>query len=430
MRRVSSQGRLYYGAAVGALLLMSLPSFAQQLFWVGTFPQGGWSWAFDVSDDGCVVVGASDMGGLQRAYRWVRQGATGTMYNLGTIMFSYGNSVARAVSADGRIVTGVAPSPFNSITTFIWSADTNQMVNIGAHDARNEGAGISRDGRVVVGYTETRIPRPSDRATRWVRQSTGGWNYGCLGALCTIHSSYATAVSDDGRTVVGRLQYQPFTTWYAFRWRDVPPDGSLQPLYIGYGDTRSEAHGVSADGRVVVGYYLLSGDDRAFRWVASADNSTGTWSDLGDVGGGRSQAHGVSADGNTVVGWSLDSQGNTVAIRWTPAHGMENLNQRFAALLSNGSRLTFAYAASADGRYIVGTGYNATTGREEGFLLDTWRAGDTNGDGCINNSDLLAVLFAFGTPGTGLTRHEDINKDGVVNNADLLSVLFGFGQGC
>jgi hypothetical protein len=42
----------------------------------------------------------------------------------------------------------------------------------------------------------------------------------------------------------------------------------------------------------------------------------------------------------------------------------------------------------------------------------------------------LAVLFAFGTPGTGLTRHEDINKDGIVDDADLLEVLYAFGQGC
>ncbi|MCS7065130.1 MAG: hypothetical protein NZL85_02515, partial [Fimbriimonadales bacterium] len=48
------------------------------------------------------------------------------------------------------------------------------------------------------------------------------------------------------------------------------------------------------------------------------------------------------------------------------------------------------------------------------------REGDVTGNGCVDDSDLLAVLFAFGSndPGT------DINEDGVVDDADLLIVLF------
>jgi hypothetical protein len=58
-----------------------------------------------------------------------------------------------------------------------------------------------------------------------------------------------------------------------------------------------------------------------------------------------------------------------------------------------------------------------------------WRTpGDVNGDGCVNDADLLAVLFAFGcSTGCGV---EDINGDGVVDDADLLEVLFNFGSGC
>jgi hypothetical protein len=54
--------------------------------------------------------------------------------------------------------------------------------------------------------------------------------------------------------------------------------------------------------------------------------------------------------------------------------------------------------------------------------------GDVNGDGCVDDADLLAVLFAFGQTGSGLS--EDVNGDGVVDDADLLTVLFNFGQGC
>ncbi len=54
--------------------------------------------------------------------------------------------------------------------------------------------------------------------------------------------------------------------------------------------------------------------------------------------------------------------------------------------------------------------------------------GDVNGDGCVDDADLLAVLFAFGQSGSGLP--EDVNGDGIVDDADLLIVLFNFGNGC
>jgi len=54
--------------------------------------------------------------------------------------------------------------------------------------------------------------------------------------------------------------------------------------------------------------------------------------------------------------------------------------------------------------------------------------GDVNNDGCVDDADLLAVLFDFGA--TGCNRDTDINRDGVVDDADLLTVLFAFGSGC
>jgi hypothetical protein len=58
----------------------------------------------------------------------------------------------------------------------------------------------------------------------------------------------------------------------------------------------------------------------------------------------------------------------------------------------------------------------------------TLAAGDVNTDGCVDDADLLAVLFAFGNTGTDLA--EDLNGDGTVDDADLLAVLFNFGTGC
>ncbi len=52
--------------------------------------------------------------------------------------------------------------------------------------------------------------------------------------------------------------------------------------------------------------------------------------------------------------------------------------------------------------------------------------GDVDGNGCVDDADLLSVLFAFGSDDIAA----DVNDDGVVDDADLLSVLFNFGSGC
>lgn len=56
-----------------------------------------------------------------------------------------------------------------------------------------------------------------------------------------------------------------------------------------------------------------------------------------------------------------------------------------------------------------------------------WRSGDANGDGCVDDADLLRVLCSFGADDSGL---EDMNGDNVVDDADLLLVLFNFDSGC
>lgn len=54
------------------------------------------------------------------------------------------------------------------------------------------------------------------------------------------------------------------------------------------------------------------------------------------------------------------------------------------------------------------------------------RPGDADGDGCVNDEDMLLVLFEFGTEGP----LGDVNNDGIVDDIDLLEVMFHFGDGC
>jgi probable HAF family extracellular repeat protein len=74
---------------------------------------------------------------------------------------------------------------------------------------------------------------------------------------------------------------------------------------------------------------------------------------LGDLPGGRfeSVAHGVSADGSVVVGTAMTASGKQ-AFRWTQSTGMVSLGN----LPDSSFKESWAYNISADGKVIVGSG--------------------------------------------------------------------------
>ena len=92
---------------------------------------------------------------------------------------------------------------------------------------------------------------------------------------------------------------------------------------------------------------------------------------LGDLPGGdfRSRAHGVSADGSVVVGWGSSASGQTAFV-WTQGDGIQSLHD---VLMINGAtglggwQLQSAHGISADGQWVVGHGINPS-GDREAFL--------------------------------------------------------------
>jgi len=103
-----------------------------------------------------------------------------------------------------------------------------------------------------------------------------------------------------------------------------------------------------------------------------------------------------------VVGWAYQA-GRVMSLSVAPAYALDLMTQitSFRQLLTNVVR----WAAQ-----------NACTPT----------AGDVDGNGCVDDADLLLVLFAFGATGDPA----DVNCDGIVDDADLLEVLFAFGSGC
>jgi len=92
--------------------------------------------------------------------------------------------------------------------------------------------------------------------------------------------------------------------------------------------------------------------------------------------------------------------------------------------------LMWVYSASLDpqGRFLTLAGELWTDmGDYDGFVVHHRLVSpDVDGNGCVDEADLLAVLFNFG----GSDSAPDLNGDGIVDDADLLTVLFSFGEGC
>jgi probable HAF family extracellular repeat protein len=148
----------------------------------------------------------------------------------------------------------------------------------------------------------------------------------------------ALGVSGDGSSVVGA------STGQAFRWTK---DKGLQQIVSG------DAFAASFDGSVIVG---RTSGWQAFRWTEQSGVEQ-----LGDLPGGivASEAHDVSADGSIVVGWSSTDKDETAFI-WDARYGMRDLhdvlNQQGVELV--GWHLTSVEAVSADGLTLVGQGRN------------------------------------------------------------------------
>lgn len=129
--------------------------------------------------------------------------------------------------------------------------------------------------------------------------------------------------------------------------------------FQGLGGTESQAYGVSADGKVVVGDRLVGGVRRAFRW-AETSGMTGL-ADVAD-GSGPSTARAASEDGSVIVG-SADvvdipsTRTVTRAVRWSGG-GAQNLGEIPSCQDSATQQLLSSHAngVSLNGSVIVGFG--------------------------------------------------------------------------
>jgi probable HAF family extracellular repeat protein len=258
--------------------------------------------AQDVSADGSVVVGYQVSGPWSQSVRWNQ---AGEMAGLGDLPSGWWFSHAWGVSADGSIVAG-----YGSMQAYRWTQETG-MVPLGhLRDTSiwTSALAISADGAVIVGGDYSSHPLLYE-AFRWTAE-TGLVGLGDLPGGPFM--SAANDVTPDGSVIVGFGGVPSGVQ--AFRWTETEGMVGL----VGDGVLSSNGRAVSADGSLVVGYADWGSGDRAFVWDAANGIR-----DLGNVlvndyrldltGWTLVEAIGISADGKVIVGYGTNPDGNTEA---------------------------------------------------------------------------------------------------------------------
>lgn len=327
-----------------------------------------------VSGDGNTVVGWSISDAGYEAFRWTEEEG---MVGLGDLEGGYFLSAANDASYDGSVIVGRSASEFTSgpVTpnvdvgreAFHWTEEEGMvgLDDLPENPFSSTAYGVSGDGLVVVGVgNEAGDVILPGNAFRWTEE----YGIEALGDLPDgSPKSIARGVSTDGSVVVGAAGTSLVSR--AFRWTE---ETGMAPLVDESDDWPfgSYAKAVSADGKVVVGWFVpkeqtVPGRD-AFRW--SEENGLVS---LGDVPGESiSESTDVSEDGLVIVGFYTQEDGGGAFI-WNEYDGKQVL----ADVLTNdydldltGWTLKNANAVSDDGLVIVGTGTNPE-GNTEGWVV-------------------------------------------------------------
>lgn len=319
------------------------------------------SWPEAVSANGSVIVGGSttNFPATSEAFRWEGGSLVGLGDLPGTSNQFQADPYSRAydVNLDGSLVVGVSDASIGSVAT-LWHNGTMSGIGDlpgGAFDS--VAYGVSQTG-VVVGRGSSAL---GNEAFRW--SSVGMTGLGDLpgGAF----DSTARDISADGSVIVGTGTSAEGTEAFIYENGVMTGIGDLPG-----GDFYSTALSISADGSTAVGY---SSSAASAAWIGDEAfiYQDGVMTGLGslDTGGHPdlmfgSEALGVNGDGSVVVGTITDFIGGTAFI-WDDLHGMRTLSDALTTdfgLDLTGWELNAAIGISADGRTIIGYGFNPAYG--------------------------------------------------------------------
>lgn len=276
-------------------------------------------YATALSADGRVLVGLANNGSQYLAFRWTNE--TGSILLPPLVPGQI--TAVQAVSADGSVVVG-----WSGDRAVRWDDGIPSLIplSLGANPPQRA-YGVSADGRVFAGHES----RGGHVVATRVSLDDG---VRPLSPIPTFNDSFASAISADGRVVVGASGNR------AVRWND--PAGT--PVTIGM--VSSGANAVSASGDVIVGFSNSLDNSRGpFAWVFPNR----------PIAGEGSRALSVSADGRVVGGMDSTLTPGSAFV-WSEIDGQQHLGRLLSAYGFDTSGLSFntVTSVSADGSSIAG----------------------------------------------------------------------------
>jgi probable HAF family extracellular repeat protein len=192
---------------------------------IGRLYENGNSWAIGVSADGSVIVGRATTGGPGYdtvAFRW----HNGVMSSLGFLYPEHDYSSAFAVSGDGATIVGLSRGNQTGNHAFRWTAESG-MIYLGdlpnGHRADIPYA-VSGDGSIIGGRSSggDAMLWTAENGSRVLKQILIE-DYGLdLSAWNRLYE--VQAISDDGRSVVGKGQF----------WNIPSGTGSHNEAFLAY----------------------------------------------------------------------------------------------------------------------------------------------------------------------------------------------------
>lgn len=407
-------------------------------------------------DSSRVYVTASSFNGMNNDYLIIAYNA-----RTGNVLWTYrynpydedDRPLDMTISPDGRYVyvTGesfVPSQDYNYATIAIRTIDGQlewQQLYNGPHSSRSRDSGvgieISPDGsRVfVAGQTIGLEPVGNDPPPNlsviaynaisgeqlWVSvfdtpRSTNGGSYD-IGIRRGGDFVYATGFGVDAntsRTVISTACYRADNGEHVWARRYDGNRGTSSAAYsVAAGQNYVFATGSDGAQRVTIAYGAVQGD---IRWVSNLCSGYGV-------------AVAVNHDESAVFVTGSGGYGNGVGTMATAAYDATTGEQLWAAFYEPIDLVGWgnSIALSPDGRFLFVAGmidYDLSVVAYRS--MSTIPDGDANADGCVDDADLLLVLFYFGLGQHCCGSPLDLNDDCSVDDADILEVILSFGRGC
>ena len=321
-----------------------------------------------VSADGSVVAGNSATGGYV-PFRWTQ--STG-LVSLGRPQ-AVGGAGVPGISADGtKVASSIGSLDLSYSTQGLWSQATGWqelMPPPPADGGTQDGSygsvwAFSGDGTTVVGLYNRPGPGHRAHACKWTK-ATGVTD---LGGTTTGQASRANAVNHSG-SVIGGWVETPQGPWRPAVWTN----GTFQLLTDydpltnqGIGEVRA----INPSGDILTGFARDAVDSPRglARWTR-AGGTFGTTEFLGWVDGttqdGLNIPYGVSADGRIIIGYCTfdGSPFGTTGFVWTQATGVVDVNTWLAdngVFVDPNFTIQSLSAITPDGTKIFGFGQMLT----------------------------------------------------------------------